>query len=68
MFFITHIDKFFHNSPGAEMCLGTPHFIGYRAKFFSTLLRNSYGISHKAKKTQNVVLSYVIHIKDNTAF
>lgn len=27
MFFITHIDKFFHNSPGAEMCLGTPHFI-----------------------------------------
>jgi len=28
MFFITHIDKFFHNSPGAEMCLGTPHFIG----------------------------------------
>ena len=32
------------------------------------LLRNSYGISHKAKKTQNVVLSYVIHIKDNTAF
>ena len=29
MFFITHIDKFFHNSPGAEMCLGTPHFIGH---------------------------------------
>ena len=27
MFFITHIDKFFHNSPGAEMCLGTPPFI-----------------------------------------
>lgn len=22
---ITHIDKFFHNSPGAERCLGTPH-------------------------------------------
>ena len=22
----THIDKFFHNSPGAERCLGTPHF------------------------------------------
>ena len=62
MFFITHIDKFFHNSPGAEMCLGTPHFIE------QNLLRNSYGISHKAKKTQNVVLSYVIHIKDNTAF
>ena len=34
MFFITHIDKFFHNSPGTEMCLGTPHFkkkIGYRS-------------------------------------
>ena len=26
MFNITHIDKFFHNSPGAEMYLGTPHF------------------------------------------
>ncbi len=25
MSIITHIDKFFHNSPGAEMCLGTPH-------------------------------------------
>lgn len=24
---ITHIDKFFHNSPGAERCLGTPHFV-----------------------------------------
>ena len=67
MFFITHIDKFFHNSPGAEMCLGTPHFI-YRAKFFSALLRNSYGISCKAKKTQNVVLSVLCNIGDNTAF
>ena len=23
------IDKFFHNSPGAAMCLGTPHFMGF---------------------------------------
>ena len=66
MFFITHIDKFFHNSPGAEMCLGTPHFI--EQNFFSTLLRNSYGISHKAKKTQNVVLSVLCNIGDNTTF
>jgi len=29
MFFITHIDKFFHNSPGAEMYPGTPHFSGH---------------------------------------
>lgn len=27
---ITHIDKFFHNSPGAERCLGTPHFTRIR--------------------------------------
>ena len=26
MNFITHIDKFFHNSPGAERYPGTPHF------------------------------------------
>ncbi len=26
MSIITHIDKFFHNSPGAERCSGTPHF------------------------------------------
>ena len=32
------------------------------------LLRNSYGISHKAKKTQNVVLSVLCNIGDNTAF
>lgn len=25
----SHIDKFFHNSPGAVMYLGTPHFMGY---------------------------------------
>ena len=25
---ITHIDKFFHNSPGAARCLGTPHPTG----------------------------------------
>ena len=24
----TFMDKFFHNSPGAERCLGTPHFMG----------------------------------------
>ena len=23
------IDKFFHNSPGAAMCLGTPHFMSF---------------------------------------
>lgn len=28
MYIITHIDKFFHNSPGTEMYLGTPHFSG----------------------------------------
>ena len=65
MFFITHIDKFFHNSPGAEMCLGTPHFIGQN---FFALLRNSYGISCKTKKTQNVALSVLCNIGDNTAF
>ena len=27
MFIITHIDKFFHNSPSTVRCLGTPHFI-----------------------------------------
>ncbi len=26
MFIITHIDKFFHNSPSAARYLGTPHF------------------------------------------
>ena len=28
MSIITHIDKFFHNSPGAERYPGTPHFCG----------------------------------------
>ena len=28
MFIITHIDKFFHNSPSAARYLGTPHFTG----------------------------------------
>ena len=27
MFNITHIDKFFHNSPSTARCLGTPHFM-----------------------------------------
>lgn len=33
LFFIIRIDKFFHNSPGTEMCLGTPHFTEKHAFF-----------------------------------
>ncbi len=33
MSFITHIDKFFHNSPDTERYPGTPHFMeGYYRK------------------------------------
>ena len=54
MFFITHIDKFFHNSPGAEMCLGTPHFIGqnYSRKFIekSVMIQKTFLRFHSKEK------------------
>ena len=40
MFNITHIDKFFHNSPSAARYLGTPHFVQikdcYKTRHFVT--------------------------------
>ena len=40
-FFVTHIDKFFHNSPGTEMCLGTPHFRDLMPNFKRAALQKS---------------------------